>query len=405
MRIVVFETSADGHRFVYMKLLLPAVAELADHVTVALPADAPQRTEYQQLLAPLADRVSFDPWLPSLKRKAFHGALAKLRLVRQSIARAQADYLIVPHLDGLAQSMGLMRGLRNAIPRHVVSEGLLLRGAFAYPEPSALRRAKKRLSWRLVRHCPMTYMHHLDPIVYEKITRQPDAARWLLMPDPVEQPTAMSRSEARRMLGVPEDGRYVGCAGTLDKRKGVDLLMRAFADAKLADSDRLLLLGPVHAELRPLLDGPYAELVRAGRIIVHDRFFDPQDLGTAMQAMDLVCTFYPDHIGTASIVLRAAAARRPVLASSFGWMGMVVPRMKLGTVCNVRDPDAARDALIVALERAASYEPTEAGRRFSAFHSVENFQTTWTVRLRQTLGLPPAEGQRPWSWVLEAADS
>jgi glycosyltransferase involved in cell wall biosynthesis len=110
------------------------------------------------------------------------------------------------------------------------------------------------------------------------------------------------------------------------------------------------------------------------------------ELQTALAAMDVVCTPYPAHIGSSSIVLRAAAAGRPVVGSDTGWVGETVRRFSLGRVCDVRAPGALARALADALDATSSYAMTDAARRLVAYHTVENYQAHWTARLRERLG-------------------
>jgi glycosyltransferase involved in cell wall biosynthesis len=189
----------------------------------------------------------------------------------------------------------------------------------------------------------------------------------------------------------------------MDTRKGIDLLIAAFATGALGCDCRLLLAGLLSPDVQSLLIGPMAELVHQERIIVINRYLDDSELHAAMSALDVVCTPYPRHIGSASIVIRAAAAGRPVVASDFGWLGMVVPRFNLGWLCDDSDPRSLGSTIGFALQRSSEFRSTEAARRFVSFHSVENFQTAWTVRLRERLGLPVMPIEPSWDAVLAAS--
>src|SRR5690606_7657828 len=159
------------------------------------------------------------------------------------------------------------------------------------------------------------------------------------------------------------------------------------------------LVGAHEKEIKDLLAGPYADLVRAGRIISIDRFVESDELGAALKAMDLVCTPYPRHVGSASIVIRAAAAGRPVVGSRYGWVKWAIERFGLGRTCNVENTDELAAALQAELEQAASFRLTSAAERWLAYHTPENFAATWTARVRERLGLPPAAAQHTWEWV------
>ncbi len=53
--------------------------------------------------------------------------------------------------------------------------------------------------------------------------------------------------------------------------------------------------------------------------------------------MDVIAAVYPQHTGSASIVIRAAAAGRPVLGSDYGWIGRTIEKHGLGLACRPSD--------------------------------------------------------------------
>jgi glycosyltransferase involved in cell wall biosynthesis len=409
MHVLVFEPDHSGHHFPYLRIMLPAVARLASRVSLVTGRDAVDSVEFKAHLAPAIDGIHVHAVAQPPKGNPLDVAKAKLADLRASMQSLKPDHLLIPYADGITQLISLRWYLGNRIlPRGVESEALHLRGGFAYPVRGWVDHTRKRLSLASLAHAPWTVVHHLDPIPYDYIQRRGGslARRTQLMPDPVEQPPPLGHADARRALGLPEDGRYTGCVGALDGRKGIDLLLRAFQLAALRSTDRLLLMGRLEDSIRSVFGSQIAQLHRDGRLFLFDQHVNHEQIHLGLSAMDVVCTPYPRHIGSASIVIRAAAAGRPVLSSGFGWMGYVVPRFGLGSVCDVADPDAFARALTAALDGSAGYRPGPGAERFVAFHSPANFAAAWTERIRRRLGLPPGHiNRRQWDWVLEAADS
>ncbi len=206
----------------------------------------------------------------------------------------------------------------------------------------------------------------------------------------------VDRHEARRRLGLADDGPWLGCVGAIDTRKGIDLLLAAFKAAALPASARLFLGGQHHPYIRELLETEYADLVRAQRIVRLDRYLTVAELGDAIASMDLVCTPYARQIALASIVLRAAAARRPVLATDFGWCGRVVPAFQLGWTCNVQNTSEFAHAIAARLEQAAEWQRSPAAEQLVKFHSPQNFAAAFTARLCERLGRPTLPGAVSW---------
>ena len=82
----------------------------------------------------------------------------------------------------------------------------------------------------------------LDPFAFRSLN-PPAGSQFRLIPEPVEALPNVNRCEARAAIGIPSEGRYLAFVGGLSSGKGVELLLEAFARAKVADSDRLLFVG------------------------------------------------------------------------------------------------------------------------------------------------------------------
>jgi glycosyltransferase involved in cell wall biosynthesis len=393
----VYEAGFQGHVLTYLRLLLPAIAELADEVVVALHQNAPASEEFREQLASLNCNVIIEPSIHADIRDS--AAVADSLL--QTIHRSQAQRVYVPRADGVAQILGMRRMLGGkTLPRDVAVEGLMFRGSFAYHQNGLLSRIKASLSYKTVKSGTWARLHYIDPLAYEAIQKTHTAfsSRCHLLPDPVESSPARDKMEARKFLGIPEQGRYIGFAGGADHRKGVDLLLSAFRTADLRQDDRLLIAGRMSEDIRSLVSTEYQALLHSDRLVVLDRYLNDKELLGGISAMDVVCTPYPRHIGSASFVIRAAAAERPVLAANFGWMGHIVQTFSLGRTCNVENQREFSSQIKLMLDEAREYQPHDAARRFVQFHSVRNFQALWTQGLRAQLNLPPAQTMT-WDWV------
>jgi len=211
--------------------------------------------------------------------------------------------------------------------------------------------------------------------------------------------------EARRRLGLPLSGRYIASLGNLDARKGIHLLLQAFAQAKLASNDRLLLIGKPSPEIRTLINTQMGPLVRDERLILIDDYVSDETFNFGMCAADVICTPYPRHIGSSGIVVRAVATGKPILASDYGWVGAVVSAFKLGTTVPVHDLGTFAEQIVKSLDNAESFRLTEGGRRFGAFHTIQNFSTHITARIQMRLGQGEPNHKMQWSQVMAAADN
>ena len=405
MRCLVFEPSRFGHRFSYLRHLVEAIAEPADEIIVTVNRSAPGTDEYREHIEPIEPRVTVDASMSQ------HEHLSAIGFCRQTFAALRSvvhqhrpDHVFVPSADGVTQMLGPARIMGiNPFRAGVESECVTLRETFAYPTPTTRGWLSARMSLIAAKLAPWTIVHHIDPLPFERLQRQGGryARRSRLIPEPVESITALDKGEARHRLQIPESGRYIGCAGFLDRRKGTDLLIRAFAEAPRDEDDRLLLVGVVDGHIRSLLEGDYAPLVAGGRIIVIDRFVSDVEFATSLSAMDVVAACHPHQIGSSGIVVRAPKVARPLLGSGFGWVGRMINRFSLGQTCEVRDHDALVAAVSKSLQSADELRLNEAASRFVQFHTVSNFAASVSQRLRDRVGKPPADGLRTWRWVNE----
>ena len=354
MRVVVYEPTPTGHHFAYLSHVLPEFANLVDEVILVTTPAAAKSQQFVHHLAAHADRFALDTSIGDMSPKpSFGRTIQSVMKLKRAAARLRPDHVCVPYGDEVAPLIGIapLCGMRPW-SREVEAEVLLFLGGYQYSAMSYRRAIAHRITPRAVALGPWNRVHHVNPDDLEALRRceTTDAGRYRLMPDPVESPPDVTKEEARRQLGIPDVGRYIGCAGGIDRRKGIHLLVRAFLSCRdrLRADDRLLLAGPVHAEIRAILDDEAHSAVREERIVVVDRPLSTHEFGLALISMDLVCTPYPAHPYSASTVIRAASCGRPVLGAAIGWMQRTISQFALGATCNVLDQAAFCDALVRA---------------------------------------------------------
>jgi len=408
MHVVIFEPCPRGHRFTYVKRVVNALSPLPVKITLATTPEATSHETYPEQLASLASRFELADRYPEAdpSHKFRFGWETASTLVR-AVRDLKPDHVIAPSFDGALEMLGIQRlaFLASALSRTEL-EAMSLGASWVYLQHNTVRRWFKRRAWAAaVGASGVRTLQIIDPLLmrsFRALTPQ-IAAKTKLAPDPVDAAPRVGKSEARRQLGIDEGGRLISCVGRLDERKGVDILIRAFRAANLRPDDRLLLVGKHMPEITALLEGEASDLVRAGRIISRDGYVTDEQMVLSIAAADLIGVTYRRHLGSASILIRAAAQGRPILSSDRGWPGETCRRFALGTACAIRDFDVVTRALRESLEASTSFTPHPAAARFVEFHSVENAQSFWAQRVRERLNLPDPHPPRTWEWVLETA--
>jgi glycosyltransferase involved in cell wall biosynthesis len=406
MRVLVFEAGSGGHSFNYHRLLLPAVAELADELIVVLRHDAMQSEFAQVQLRAMPDGIRWEPSVRKPTGSLLSRQMAFRNAMRDAITRYKPDHVYVPTADPVSQLSGIAAAIgKRDIPRGTEAEAALHRCGFAYPSSSLVKRTMRRIGYWAHTKAPWTRVFNVDVLAYEWVQQHGGefARRARLLPDPIEVGPELDRREARLSLGLPADGTVIGCVGAINERKGIDCLLRSFAKADLPAESRLLLAGNHDVLIRGLLKNDFAELVRERRIVSIDRYLSVEELQQALAAMDLVCTPYMHQIAIASITLRAVAANRPVLAADDGWCGRMVPAFGMGWVSNPRDTQRFGGAIRTSLEAAPNWKRNDACNKLLEFHNPANFAAIFTERLRERLGKPPVPATISWEDVNAAA--
>jgi len=393
-----FEPDAGGHRLTYLRQLLPALDGLGA-VTVVVGEGAIGTEAFRVQLGELRETHRFESVTFDKRGGMLGKARARLDALRAAMDLCDPEHVFIPSGDGLAQLLGMPGSMKRlALKAGVQIEVGMHRGSFAYPSRTLKERVIRGATLRSLTRAPLQRVQFVDVLAYEWLRDRghPLAARASVLADPVDPVEDVSKSEARRVLGMPEDGRVIGTSGHLDERKGVDRLLRAFRSADLGDSDRLLLAGRPSPGIRELIAGEFADMVSSGRIVAMTRYLTDEELSATLAACDVVCTCHPAHVGLSNICLRAAAAGRPVLSGDYGWFDRVVGGFGLGWTCRVTDERAFSAAIARALDSAGSFEVGDRAQALLAFHSQANARRTFTASLRDRLGLERDDGLIDW---------
>lgn len=154
----------------------------------------------------------------------------------------------------------------------------------------------------------------------------------------------VSREEAIYELKLDADTRYILFFGLIRDYKGLDLLLRAFADERLRGKKvKLIVAGEFYsnAEMYERLE---SELGLAEHIVWHKEFVPADRVRYFFAAADLVAQ--PYKTATQSGITQIAYHfERPMLVTNVGGLAEIVPHGKVGYVVEPDAKDIA-DALV-----------------------------------------------------------
>jgi len=212
----------------------------------------------------------------------------------------------------------------------------------------------------------------LDPlttryVAVSKATRNYGVATGIMAQDKVDvvynaieldDKIPVTRSQARRLLGLRDDATVIGTLSRCEQQKGLEYLIRAARLVDSADSCVQFVIvgdGPLRAELTALRDQ-----LCLGECVVFAGWRD--DIAAALSAMDIYCMASLWEQAPLAIA-EAMAMRLPVVATAVDGIPEMVIDGYTVILVPPQDPRALADALLELIaNRGRAKSMGEAGR-------------------------------------------
>ncbi|NJR49047.1 MAG: glycosyltransferase family 4 protein [Leptolyngbyaceae cyanobacterium CSU_1_3] len=196
----------------------------------------------------------------------------------------------------------------------------------------------------------------LDPFAVKTIQQLHLCPTVVHLPDPVEIVPVSTQSvdDLRHKLGIEQNRKIFLLFGRLTERKGVHALLESLKQLSPESCQQIciLLVGEIPEQDKAKIWQQVANLCQAlpVQILIQDRFLQEAEVPPYFQLADIVLALYQRHVGMSGILLLAAAAQKPVLASNYGLMGELAHRYHLGLAIEASDPQQIAQSLICCLE-------------------------------------------------------
>ena len=317
----------------------------------------------------------------SLKR-----ALQEWRLLNQYADQLEADHCVLLYLDRTHFPIIL----RRALPCPFSS--IYFRPTFHYSrfisqQPSwtyQIQSWRERFQILFGSKHPMAHtLFCLDSFAVEQINNLIDKPYAVYLPDPVPVERAPNEKVAALHNHLQIDpNRSVGLLfGAIDERKGIYEILEALSSlsedslkklcflivGKLGNTDKQVVL----TRIKQL------ESSRPLQIILKDTFISEEEVPRYFQLSDFVLAAYKQHVGMSGILVRAAAAGKPIICSDYGLMGEITRQFKLGLLVDSKSPQEIAKAiemyLAYPLEKLCDREKMHT---FARANSTEKFAKT-----------------------------
>ncbi len=184
----------------------------------------------------------------------------------------------------------------------------------------------------------------------------------------------VSKTEARKLLQLSPEGRYLLFFGYIRKYKGLDILLEAMADERIAvEGIRLIVAGEYYGDeayYHSLID----KLQIRDRLHLFTDFIPNNEVRTYFSAAD--CVVQPYRTATQSGISQIAYHfEKPMIVTEVGGLPEIVPDNKVGFVTPV-DPKAITEAILRFYrenkEQDFSQNLKEEKKKYSWDHFTDN---------------------------------
>lgn len=384
MRIMIFELEITGHHPGYLRHLLRYWPDVETHLTfVVSPEFALHHPDVVQ--TPTKATVTWRSittrelhWYEQSKHSLVRRAWAEWRLYCRYAKKTKAEQGLIMYVDRFQ----LLLALRLFLP--CPTSGIFFRPKFHYDQFAAhhpargeqLRTLRQEWLWRsALRHPQLKTVFSLDPLAIEPLHTFGGNTQIIPLPDPVEYyPQVLAKTaRLRQGLGLEPARKVLLIFGMIDRRKGIFQLLEALCQISpiMQEQLALLIVGPLAPNEQEAIMATIGNLQQQStvQIVLLNEFIEDDAIQPYFAAADLVLALYQRHVGMSAILVRAAAAGKPVLASDYGLMGKIVQQYRLGTV--VDSTDSAQIATV--LERLSPIDCNdEFDRQMSADFAAQN---------------------------------
>jgi D-inositol-3-phosphate glycosyltransferase len=187
---------------------------------------------------------------------------------------------------------------------------------------------------------------------------------------------ALSKASAKEILELEPDGKYLLFFGFIRKYKGLDILLKAFADKRIQEAGIKLIIAGEYYDKPDAYQKIIAENNLGDAIVQVNDFIPDREVSTYFSAADIVVQTY--KTATQSGVTQIAYYyNKPMLVTNVGGLAELVPHNKVGYVTSTDTLEIA-DAILDFYEN--NREP----------EFVENIKTererfTWDTMIQKLL--------------------
>jgi glycosyltransferase involved in cell wall biosynthesis len=395
--IMLFDLSVGGHHPAYIQHLIRYWGEhhlsgqlnivvlskfLEQHKDVVELAQSYGNSGIKFVTVAAAEAATLETRASFIKRKIRNWQ--EWKLFRKYAALLKPDECLFMYFDTFQLPT---RFLGRNLPCPI--SGLYFRARFHYGDfqPGVFSWKERFQQWLernhifgVVKHPQLKTLFCLDPFAVKYFDRIDKAAEVVYLPDPVQlyAESELNPETLTKELGIDSNRQVFLLFGVLDGRKGLHEILDAvlLLPAELCQKLCLLLIGPIRFDHKARVQEQIQAIAKStsAQVIVRDQFVPDRHVQSYFQISDVVLATYQRHLGTSSILIRAAAAGKPSLSTDYGLMGEWTRRHQLGIAVDSSKPaEVAKGMAQFLQESTQAFCDRDKMQSFAANNSAEHY--------------------------------
>lgn len=338
-------------------------------------------------LAPIAaDEVSAFESAPSLAKQAY----IEWRILSRAAQRLKPDHSIAMYLDRLLPMAAVMPSFSGQLSGiyfrpsfHYAAQGWNFDGRRSWSTRIKQRARRTREQAVLQAAAARRFVHRvwvLDPWVRARTSKVG------VLPDPVAAPQGSDAHGFRKTFNIEPHRTIFLLFGQLTARKGVVETLAAIEKMSEPEARQtcLICMGAPDAATAAQLQDPHLRMrlqAKGVQLVVHPQFVDEAERERAFAAADVVLLPYRNHIGMSAVLIRAAHAQTPVIASRTGLLGALTRKHQLGLSVDAQSAPALCSAMVAFLTGAPPQYEGDRALAFAKTYSPQCFVDTLLAEL------------------------
>ena len=385
-RILLFDTITDGHHPDYLIHVIGFYSGKKDvelYVSTGesfkSQFDARQKAEDN----PWGDNVTFLP-IPTNKLNSIHSKPIYLRsiiewnLLVETAKEINASQVLLMYFD--YYQLGIWIGKKAPCP----VSAIYFRPNFAENDNGIYPQIKKWMLSKVLKSGQIQDLFCLVHALVPYMKGQKTQTQIIPICDPIKQ-FEISKSEIaefKNKFKVPKDKQIFLNFGYLDDRKGMEVFIDACATLPIEALAKicLLLAGPVPEYYEKIIEAKLAQVPELEVIRCYG-YLPAREVQICFEISDVVLILYQDFLNMSSVLIRAAMANKPNLATQTGMIGELVSKHNVGITVDATSVSEVGNELKAIIKNGISYSE-DSLKQLAEENSLNSFLSTIDQAIR-----------------------